>query len=490
MASTHDPIISANPSQILTPTASSTINKPVTIAPTPGSNLRPIIFTNREWVVPPRPKPGRKPAGDAPPTKRKAQNREAQRAFRERRAAKVGELEEQLKETEEEAKREREGLRARVEQLHDDLQHYTDLVSSWQQRYRELEMACVRERQLRQMAETEIQTLRKGIQSGTEAVALPRRRESRHEYLVVQQSVGQGQTEPCQQEDTTLEDMTCGRCNGSTRCQCIEEAFEMTDIAIEGSNDAASKRLHSPSSRTDNKRMRHHSAGIADEGNEVDFTARYASQRARNETLASTAVPIPETAHFEPCGLCRDGDVCICAALTVESQQQPSHAVPASTGTNASATNEGLSNSCTNNPGSCAQCRSNPTSTLFCKTLAATRNASDTDSSYVVPNGTSGTQALPEYPLAPLAGPTLTCADTFTTLSRHRAFSRASTELGTWVSQLTAVPGANTEGKTAFEIEAASVMSVLQFFDTRLGDERRNKGVSGKTEVKEVQDQE
>ena len=57
-------------------------------------------ITSKEWVVPPRPKPGRKPATDTPPTKRKAQNRAAQRAFRERRAARVGELEEQLEELE------------------------------------------------------------------------------------------------------------------------------------------------------------------------------------------------------------------------------------------------------------------------------------------------------------------------------------------------------------------------------------------------------
>lgn len=37
---------------------------------------------------------------DTPPTKRKAQNRAAQRAFRERRAARVNELEDQMKQME------------------------------------------------------------------------------------------------------------------------------------------------------------------------------------------------------------------------------------------------------------------------------------------------------------------------------------------------------------------------------------------------------
>ena len=71
-------------------------------------------------------------------------------------------------------------------------------------------------------------------------------------------------------------------------------------------------------------------------------------------------------------------------------------------------------------------------------------------------------------------GNTLSCADAFTRLSQHHAFPRASHELGSWVSQLTAVPGtAKTEGRTAFEIEAASVMSVLKFFDNRFGHDAR-----------------
>ena len=56
------------------------------------------LSTSKVWVLPPRPKPGRKPSTDTPPTKRKAQNRAAQRAFRERRAARVSELEEMLTE--------------------------------------------------------------------------------------------------------------------------------------------------------------------------------------------------------------------------------------------------------------------------------------------------------------------------------------------------------------------------------------------------------
>jgi len=61
-----------------------------------------LIMTSKEWVLPPRPKPGRKPSVDTPASKRKAQNRAAQRAFRERRATRVQELEEKLMEVEKE----------------------------------------------------------------------------------------------------------------------------------------------------------------------------------------------------------------------------------------------------------------------------------------------------------------------------------------------------------------------------------------------------
>mmetsp|Transcript_1658 Transcript_1658/g.1644 ORF Transcript_1658/g.1644 Transcript_1658/m.1644 type:complete len:609 (+) Transcript_1658:39-1865(+) len=66
-----------------------------------GSGVTQII-TSKEWVLPPRPKPGRKPSIDTPASKRKAQNRAAQRAFRERRAGRVQELEEKLLEVEKE----------------------------------------------------------------------------------------------------------------------------------------------------------------------------------------------------------------------------------------------------------------------------------------------------------------------------------------------------------------------------------------------------
>lgn len=109
------------------PAASAPINKmsmASVISPMPGPPAAkgPVSMTSKEWVIPPRPKPGRKPATDTPPTKRKAQNRAAQRAFRERRAARVGELEEQLDAEKEEHDRALQGLQDKVHRMEVDAQ--------------------------------------------------------------------------------------------------------------------------------------------------------------------------------------------------------------------------------------------------------------------------------------------------------------------------------------------------------------------------------
>lgn len=80
--------------------------KPTSAANTSGFAIQ----TSKEWVLPPRPKPGRKADTDNAPTKRKAQNREAQRAFRERRAARVGELEQQIRDIEAKHRTDLEGI--------------------------------------------------------------------------------------------------------------------------------------------------------------------------------------------------------------------------------------------------------------------------------------------------------------------------------------------------------------------------------------------
>ncbi|WFD43957.1 hypothetical protein MPSI1_002622 [Malassezia psittaci] len=69
---------------------------PISPSPSPSDVVQP----SKEWVLPARGKPGRKPAAEVPLTKRKAQNRASQRAFRERRQSYLTELEQKVKQYE------------------------------------------------------------------------------------------------------------------------------------------------------------------------------------------------------------------------------------------------------------------------------------------------------------------------------------------------------------------------------------------------------
>lgn len=440
---------------VLTPATPSSVNKP--LAPMPGSANAPTISLNKTWVLPPKPKPGRKPAIDTPPTKRKAQNREAQRAFRERRAAKVGELEDEMKKVEEEHAEEQSVLKDRIRQLERNVQNFGEMVEMWREKFNEMQIAYGRERQSREQAEFELSTLRKGVSASTEAIPLPRRAKE-YDYLGAQQPSGTPNVNQSTQgtKEMTEVGMTCGKCTDDTRCQCIEEAFEMSTIA-DDTCDQPFKRPPSNPSNTDTKRIRRSS--VVNESVETDFTAQFSTRRPPNLTTSSSTASSAIQAiapPSDPCGFCTDGTLCICAEMAKDNSRQQLFEQQTS-----NRLSPEISNPCINGPGTCAQCLSNPTSTLFCKSVAANCPPAS--------NGNAQSN-LASAATSPSQQPRLTCADAFTTLSRHPGFSAATNELNSWVPQLTALPKLPAAPvRTAFDIEAASVMSVLKMFDRRFG---------------------
>ena len=508
---------------VLTPSISSPTNIPLAPQPwyAPSATL-----TQKEWVIPPRPKPGRKPAADVPPTKRKAQNREAQRAFRQRRAAKVGELEDQMKQLEDEGVREQAGLREYIQNLEKQVNDYSDTIGEWRLRYENLDRQYAKERQVREEVELELHLLRQGTIRPNEAVPLPSRSANKKT-----ESHSHEQNATWSKND---ESMTCGRCSGDTRCQCIDEAFEMSHIATDSSTNI--KRTHSPNNTTDShKRVcqednGHHSAF------EIDFTtSKPPSLPTQKSTSSSYLAPNVASADAaaDSCGFCQDGTPCICAEIYRNEQQQRSQHVhreieepqqlpspqdssfPSMITSSAPSYTAPSPASCTSNPGTCAQCISDPRSTLFCKSLAASAKnsgGSNRNSSEAIASAEKGPNNNVEKTLpklgpdpnpqsSPTSNLTLSCADAFTTLSRHPAFPQASTDLGSWVPQLhtrspaAAVRGTGTgtrtaaadktimQGRTAFEIEAASVMGVLKFFDRRFGGNPAGETRAGGAEV-------
>lgn len=303
-------------------------------------------MTSKEWVVPPRPKPGRKPATDTPPTKRKAQNRAAQRAFRERRAARVGELEELLDQQQSAHEQEEEDMKRKIHELELEVQ-------SFRSRCLLLESMLERERQDRMRAETRAESFqRQNDEYGFRAERLNDSR--RGSYSQRRDSTTHAQTHSHIPERRHSErphgnsfsitqiitpndsesSLTCGNCSPSGPCACAEEALASTAAgcvkcglgstcqclgntagSMEEGNDL--KRPVSPSV-PESLPKRHRLTSTANEDSEKDFSPNSTTIIAQQmQYQSSHPMAEPETAEpisiKDSCGFCNEGSYCACA---------------------------------------------------------------------------------------------------------------------------------------------------------------------------------
>jgi bZIP transcription factor/Minimal binding motif of Hap4 for binding to Hap2/3/5 len=509
-----------------TPTTSADSPLPFTAGPTPIPSLAmkpspgplspavssPVgIVTQKEWVIPPRPKPGRKPAVDTPPTKRKAQNRAAQRAFRERRAARVGELEERIKEIEEEDAVKSKEMETQIRRLQHDVERFKDEVVAWKERCKVLDRDLEQARKEKERVSRAYDELRESYEGGPgNAVPLPARQGQRRDRT----SNMHLQRDFHAPREEEIEPVGCGKCTKDTHCECVAQAINITNLALSTDNlTNASKRPHSPpttSSSDTIKRLRNTNPTDL----ETDFTALYSSnKRKANSNVSSVADPdVATTAggntnavlaslaaeEIDSCGFCQDGTPCICAdiSLAISSDNnrpnqipplpqftpppsdtdvtlpplssKPQLVLPPLQSTTATAA------SCVNGPGTCSQCRTDPNSTLFCKSLAAIQNnktgATLSSSSCCCGGSAANGGTCCRDPTSNNGAVMLSCADTYQTLSRHPGYKQATDEFGSWLNRLNASStAAAVAGRPAMEVEAASVMEVLKLFDRRFG---------------------
>lgn len=331
-------------------------------------------ITSKEWVIPPRPKPGRKPATDTPPTKRKAQNRAAQRAFRERRAARVGELEDQL----DEQKNENDKVQ----------QDYQDQIRNLETEVQVLRSRC-------QMLETLLEKEKAAPSwAGPTAIAKNKNRRDSSPSLsltphssIHQQQVHGHILSPIPQKrlhsqprgstsssissasgrrtsaqpfsisqiispPEEADDLTCGSCNsnGSGSCACVDEVLAATSAmgcgkcsigtkceCLEKSLQAFSsescmpdsdlKRPHPPASPStlapDEKKVRHSQSA---NGTEIDFTHMFSQSKQISARTPLPSMPGQQVRQQpqqqvmrmeiplkDKCGFCSDGTYCVCA---------------------------------------------------------------------------------------------------------------------------------------------------------------------------------
>ncbi|KAI2778162.1 hypothetical protein F4815DRAFT_248568 [Daldinia loculata] len=325
-------------------------------------------ITSKEWVVPPRPKPGRKPATDTPPTKRKAQNRAAQRAFRERRAARVGELEEQLEEQKEEYERNQQ-------QLTDQVQDLDAEVLSLRNRCVVLEGLLEKERKERIKVASELEDLRRrwrgedastssrhgsfAAQHGrlpnpltiTSQHPTPRgslaSNASDHRNSATAFSISQiisppdSSSPPGPPQESSTDLAGCGNCEINGPCACAEEALADTAVGCNkcsiGSKceclEAMVKDL-APNSESELKRKKSSLSVIAPEEkrqkipepypHEVDFTAAFARKKDPiPEPILYQAPTQPTVPPRDSCGFCEEGTYCMCAEAAASQTLPP-----------------------------------------------------------------------------------------------------------------------------------------------------------------------
>lgn len=387
----------------------------------------PLTMTSKEWVIPPRPKPGRKPATDTPPTKRKAQNRAAQRAFRERRAARVGELEEQLDEQKEEHDKV-------VQEFQERISHLEIEAQTLMSRCQWLEAMLEKERLERNEApkndgmSTNPQLHPRPLSAHNTPrtiapappAAMPEPQSMAQSFSISQivsppaepsempQNFSCGacpSTGPCICAEQALQETEmpfgCGGCTTTSRCACLEESIQASINA-----DLKRPRAASPGAGSNDKRHRTDS-GLA---MEMDYTHMFAQSPENNRQPAPSAVlPQPSIEIRESCGFCKDGSYCVCADTMMATVNMPSlqqHAaqqtqtpppceddvVPIPMEVTATGAiklpfpRPNRSSQCAapptakpaesggcgpNGPGTCAQCLSDPISGLFCRSLAA-----------------------------------------------------------------------------------------------------------------------
>ncbi|KAI1432253.1 hypothetical protein GGR50DRAFT_697204 [Xylaria sp. CBS 124048] len=320
-------------------------------------------ITSKEWIVPPRPKPGRKPATDTPPTKRKAQNRAAQRAFRERRAARVGELEEELEEQREEHERVQK-------QLREEIQSLTAQVESLRSRCATIEEMLDKERVAKENLAAELESYRldsrgnavSNVHSRKGSLVAHQGRLQTHSHSSQRQITGQitghrksttpfsipqiisppdssaslGQSQgpdvagcgncssagPCACVDALAgATLGCGKCTLGTTCECLETALGSSTTVPEFDL----KRKSSSSAlelAPDEKRQK--TGPFPDE---IDFTTKFSSKRSDSTTTPSSTetLPVqpPSRPPREPCGFCTESSYCLCAEAPSAPSAQP-----------------------------------------------------------------------------------------------------------------------------------------------------------------------
>ncbi|KAF2646919.1 hypothetical protein P280DRAFT_545187 [Massarina eburnea CBS 473.64] len=299
--------------------------------------------TSSRYAIPPRPKPGRKPATDEPASKRKQQNRESQRAFRARKAAKVDEMQTKVNGLQKELEDVTSGHLATIHELKMHIKELNEMLHEHVSRVKNLSRERDWFKSHNAQYEHRVQTLENQLQQqgfASQPLAFTTPYHSSAQSSPTRGSVASWDFNSTPMDVDGGVGGGCGRCGSNGDCACIVEMTNMSPIRPQQMDTVPLLRhpvRHSISSRPQQPQS------------PIDpYAARETDITIRNTAL-----------QFQTNG----GDMAYSSALLSSSDASRTTA-----------------KSPIKAPGSCFDCQTNPDQRAWCQRVAQLRN---TGSDYV-----------------------------------------------------------------------------------------------------------
>ncbi|KAF1962283.1 hypothetical protein CC80DRAFT_487785 [Byssothecium circinans] len=426
--------------------------------------------TSSSYVIPPRPKPGRKPATDEPASKRKAQNRESQRAFRARKVAKHNEMQAYIE---------------RVELKHqEEMNRMLDDIHKLTQRCRKADADVASEQKLcdKYMRERDfwkeqstvnlahIQKLELQLAQQNHALN-PFADKQTHSTFFQSPFSNSSQNSPTTRGSITSftgyhtpkMDGSCGNCGTNGECACVAEHLvspmhPMTSIPplrppTAGSvSSAKAPRIQSPVN--------------AYAAQEIDFTTQWMSRRGVQSQQ-------PEQAHHpasqflsdtdQSCGFCTDVNNCMCRGPSLNFQDMTRNGCDTDP-PSASGGRRTVPTPVTTVPGSCPDCQANPNQKAWCQRVAKLRNSADNISHASSSRNSSIGSALetmePYIPDASLSlrERSIGCSEAYKLFEGRYSMDQDKMD---WIGNLKTIPSSAPRKYSALELDTAAVIATL-----------------------------
>ncbi|KAF2685336.1 hypothetical protein K458DRAFT_417396 [Lentithecium fluviatile CBS 122367] len=347
--------------------------------------------TSTSYVVPPRPKPGRKPATDEPASKRKAQNRESQRAFRARKAAKLNEMQAHVETTE---SKHRDEMNQKIAELLDKDRRIKELEGMATQRL-ETDSRTAQERDFWKercgQLEAQVQDLSRQLRDQNYPLNMFGEKQA---VFFQAQLPGSRQDSPTRgsvasftgYNTPTAMDIGCGNCKPDGECACIAELAKVPSI---NPFMAAVPLIRAPTRTSVSPLKGIQVQAIDFTDREIDFTAQFSSKRARPVQRPSIAFMTEASEVDSKCGFCTDDLNCLCRDESLryqDIQRAPDEVITSSS----PATKRSARGAVVSGPGSCADCQANPQQKAWCQRVAQLR----TSSNDFLPSPTSRTSSI------------------------------------------------------------------------------------------------